>query len=219
MPRASKKSKRTVQKTNTATVLSKLPVKINKVQVLVLIAIIGVIGILYNFKNLFIVAMVNGEPILRTEVIKQLEKQGGKQALNSLITKTLVLQEAKKQNITVGNDEVNKELKKIEDSVSKRGQKLDQVLSLKGTTRPEFIEQIRMQKIVEKMIGKDIKVTDREIDDYIEKNKDFIQEGTISADLKNNVKDQLNQQKLGERFQKWLSDLQKNAKINYFVNY
>lgn len=219
MPKASRSNKKTAEKTNSATLTSKFPVKINKLQALILIAILVVIGILYNFKSLFIVATVNGEPISRISIVKELEKQGGKQTLNSLITKTLVLQEAKKQNVTVSNDEVNNELKKVEDSVSKRGQKLDDVLSLQGTTRLEFIGQIRMQKMVEKMIGKDIKVTDKEIDDYMEKNKEFIQEGTDSADLRNNVKEQLNQQKLGDKFQKWLSDLQKNAKINYFVNY
>ena len=46
-------------------------------------------------RGLFVVALVNGEPISRIEVIKALEKQGGKATLDSLVTKKLIAQEAR----------------------------------------------------------------------------------------------------------------------------
>lgn len=193
--------------------------KINKTQKIVILAAVVVVGFLYLFKGLFIVATVNGQPISRISLVKELEKQSGKQTLNSLITKTLILQEAKSKNIVVTTDEVSAEVKKIEETLNKRQQKLDQALLAQGITKDEFLEQVKIQKMVEKMIGKDANVTDKEVEQYINTNKESIPEGTKPEELKANIKTQLEQQKISDKFQKILADLQKKAKINYYVNY
>jgi len=38
-------------------------------------------------------------------------------------------------------------------------------------------------------------------------------------EIKKGVREQLRQQKLASKSQEWLTGLEKNAKINYFVNY
>lgn len=181
--------------------------------------IILLAGLLYIFRSLFVAAVVNGQPVSRFSVISDLERQSGKQALDTLVTKTLILQEAKKQNVTVSQDEINTETKKIEDNVKKQGQTLDQVLALQGMDRNALIDQIKIQKIVEKLLGKDITVTDKEVADYIDKNKDSLGTDPTSNATKTQVKQQLTQQKLSEKFQTWLQDLQKKAKIDYYVKY
>lgn len=192
---------------------------LRKPQVLVLIIAILIIGFAYAFKSLFITALVNGQPISRITLIKELEKQSGKQMLDSLVSKALIMQEAKKENVTVSQKEIGDEVKNIEETLKKRGQSLDQLLTLQGTTRQEFIEQIKIQKMVQKLIGKDIQITDKEISDYYEKNKESFPQGSKESDLKANIKQQLEQQKLNEKFQSWVQGLRNKAKINYFVSY
>lgn len=192
---------------------------IKKPQIIVLIIALLIIGFAYQFKSIFVAALVNGQPISRLTVVKELEKQSGKQMMDSLVSKTLIAQEAKKQNVTVSQKEIDDEVKNIEDTLKKRGQNLDQLLEFQGTTRQEFLEQIKMQKTVQKLIGKDIKVTDKEINDYYEKNKDSFPEGSKEADLKESIKQQLEQQKLSDKFQSWIQELRNKAKINYFVSY
>ncbi len=187
-------------------------------KVTVIVAVLIVIGLLYYFKGLFLVASVNGEPITSVSVIQELEKQNGKHILDSQITKILILQEAKKQNVNVSKDEINNEIKKIEKSFPEQGQ-LDQMLSLRGMTKNDLVEQIKIQKLIEKMVGKDIKVSDKEISDYIEKNKTSIPEGAKPQELNAQIKTQLQQQKLAEKFQPWLENRKKNAKISYFLKY
>jgi len=194
-------------------------VKENKLPVALLIGALLIGGLLYYFRSLFVVATVNGEPISRISMVQELEKQGGKQALNSIVTKTLVQQEARKQNVTVSQDEINAELKKIEDNLKKQGQNLEQVLQIQGLTKSGLEEQIRLQKLVEKMVGKEVKITDKEIDDYIEKNKASYPEGTDLKKERPTISEQLKQQKLSEKIQSWLEKLQKDAKIDYLVNY
>lgn len=191
----------------------------NKHTVGILVAALILGGLLYFFRSLFVAATVNGQPISRLELVRELEKQNGKQALNTIVTKTLVQQQAKKENISVSQDEVNVELKKIEDNLKKQGQNLDQVLQIQGLTRSGLEEQIRLQKLVEKMVGKDVTVSSKEIDDYIAKNKASYPEGTDFTKERKTVQDQLRQQKLSNKIQTWLEKLQKDAKIDYLVNY
>ena len=70
---------------------------------ILIIAVILLFPLIFFAKNIFLAALVNGTPIARLTVIKELEKQNGKRTLDSLITQQLIFQAAKKKNlITVG---------------------------------------------------------------------------------------------------------------------
>ena len=192
--------------------------KLSKNQI-ILIVVVAVAGLLFYFKGLLIAATVNGSPISRWSVIKQLEKTGGKQTLDSLVTKELLLQEAKKKKITVSEQEINQEISKIEASVKKQGGTLDQALKAQGMTRVDFKEQVKLQKTLEKMFTDQLKVTEKEIDQFIETNKNSIPQTTNSTAIRESVRRQLQQGKLGQKVQELIANLKKSAKINYFINY
>lgn len=186
---------------------------------LAIIIILVLFAILYYFKGLFIAAIVNGRPISRLSIVGETERQSGKQVLDSVIAKTLILQEAKKQHVEIEQKEIDGEIKKLEDTVSKQGQNLDMLLKGQGMTRDNLAEQIKLQKIIEKVVGKNIIVSDKEIDDFMEKNKDSLPQNDSSQNTRESVKQQLRQQKMSNKFKSFLDDLQKKAKIYYFVNY
>lgn len=182
-------------------------------------AIILVAAGLYYFKSTFIAATVNGSPISRLSVMKELEKQGGKQALESLIDKKLIETELEKQNITVSQADVDSEIKKIEAQVTSQGGTLEMVLQQQGMTKEKLVEQITMQKKVEKLLADKIVVTDEEVAKYITSAKETAPTGMKAEDFKEEVRTQLKQQKLQTEGQNWVSGLMTNAKINYYVNY
>jgi len=173
----------------------------------------------FFLKGLFVAALVNGEPISRLSLIQQLEKQGGKQALSALVNQALILQEAKKKNIQVSQAEIDASAKQIEDSLKSQGQNLDTALAMQGMTRQDFLIQLKLRNLVEKLLADKIKVTDKEISDYIEKNKATLPTNLTSDEIKKSVEEQLKQQKLGSASQAWIQELNKSAKINYFVTY
>lgn len=183
------------------------------------LVIMLIIGVLYTMRSLFIAATVNGQPITRISVIKELEKQAGKQALESMVTKTLIQQEAKKKNIIITEKDVAAEIKTIESNIKSQGQTLDAALAMQGMTKKDLEEQIKIQKMIEKLAAGDIKVSAKEIEDYIEANKAMMGEGTDPEAMKKNAKDMLTQQKKSEKMQAFITDLQKKSKINYFVTY
>ncbi|OGK08372.1 hypothetical protein A2767_04955 [Candidatus Roizmanbacteria bacterium RIFCSPHIGHO2_01_FULL_35_10] len=174
-------------------------------------------------KSLFFAAMVNGKLISRLSIIKDLEKRGGKQVLDSLVSKELILQEAAKKNVNITKEDIEKRSKEIEKSTEKQGQKLDQLLTMQGMTRADFESQLQVQLLLEKILADKIKVSDKEIDEYLKKlSADTTVTGltpTPTPPARNEVRDQLRQQKLQTEAQKLVDDLKKSAKISTFVNY
>lgn len=210
-------AKKIVTPTNSEDI-SPRSVKVKRSYIIIIIVIALLVAAAFLNRSLFVAATVNGQPIGRLSVIKELEKQGGKQTLDAIITKTLIQQEGKKRNITVSQSDIDAEMKKIDANLAKQGQKLDQVLTLQGMTKDQLIEQIKLQKMIEKMVG-NTAVSDKEIDDYITANKDSLPQGQDEQTARASVKDRLAQQKLNDSAQKFLDDLKKNAKIDYYVKY
>ena len=179
----------------------------------VVIAVLAIGG--FMFGKWFTVAKVNGEAISRSEYTKELEKAAGKQVLDSLTTKKIIMQEAKKKNIVVSDKDVEAELKKIEAQLKGQGQSLDQVLAFQGQTRDSLKEQIVLQKTVEKMVGP-VTVSDEEVDKFIEENKDLAGQNTDLETVKKQAKERLSQQKTDAKIQALIQDLRKKAKIEMF---
>lgn len=193
--------------------------KLKTPRVFITLIVIIVAGLSFYFRGLFVAAVVNGEPITRLSLISQMEKKDGKQMLSTLVTQTLISQEAKKRKIDVSQQEIDADIKKIEAGLTSQGQTLDQAMLAQGITREDLIKDIKIQKLVEKMFAKDIKVADSEVTDYIDKNQSSIPTNLTPDDVKKQVRQQLEQQKLSTVFQTWLDSAQKNAKIQYLVNY
>jgi len=178
--------------------------------VVVLVALLGV------FRGQFVPATVNGDQVSRIELVRELEKKHGKTVLESLVTEKLITQEAEKRKVSVSNDEINKQVEQIEKSVKDQGESLDMLLAQQGLTRDDLIKQVMMQELLKKMIGK-IEVTDKEVDDYLKQNQESIPTDAKIDELKPQIKEQLMQQKLNEKIQTFVAELQKKAKIEYLL--
>lgn len=193
--------------------------KLRQPKIFIPLIVIVLAIVAFFLKGLFVAALVNGQPIARLTLIQELEKQGGKQTLSSLVNQTLILQEAKKKNVEVSQKEIETEAKQIEDSLKKQGQNLDTALAVQGVTRQDFLMQLKLRSLVEKLLTDKIKVTDKEVTEYIEKNKQSLPTDLKEDEITKGVREQLKEQKLAAKSQEWLAALNKNAKIQYFVNY
>lgn len=183
------------------------------------VAVILILIALFFAKGIFVAATVNGSPISRLSVIQELEKQGGKQALEAIIDKKLIETELNKQKITATKEEVDEEIKKIEAQVASQGGTLEMALAQQGMTEEKLREQITIQKKLEKLLADKVAVTDAEIDTYIKDSKATPPKDVKMEDFRKQVSDQLKQQKFQQEAQTWVSDLTASAKIKYYVNY
>jgi parvulin-like peptidyl-prolyl isomerase len=193
-------------------------IKINIKHIIIVVAVVAVLTLIWLVKGFFVAAVVNGVPVSRFTVIRELERVSGKDALDALIIQKLIDTEVGKKGIAVSADEIKSEIKKIEDQLKEQGQDLANVLKMQNMTRADLEKRIAGQKKVEKLLADKTKVEDSEVEQYLKDNKVTIPKGK-DAEYKNQIKEQLAQQKLSKEYQTLLDSLRSQAKIYYFVNY
>lgn len=217
-----KKSKGTVKKKEVGK-LEQLTEKLNSLRAkryfpFLLLALV-VVTVLYFGRSYLFAALVGGRPITRVKLINELEKQGGQQALESLVTKELVNQEAAKRGVNISDVDISVEVKKIKDLLEQQGTTLDAALSMQGQTMDDLEENIRLQKTVEELLKDSINVSDEDILNYFEENKSYYGEDVEFNVIKDSIADQLRQEKLSSEFQNLLERLKSEGNIIYFVDF
>ena len=191
------------------------------INVKVIAIVVGVLifgALVYYYRGLFFAATVNGVPISRLAVVRELEKNSGKRALDAMITKKLIEEEMRKKGITVGNEEIEGEIKNIESQIATQGGTLEMALAAQGMSRTDLEKEITTQKKIEKLLADQVQVTDEEVEKYIKENAITIPEGEELA-MKEQIKNQMKGQKFNEKAGEWMNGLRSGAKIRYFVNY
>ncbi len=174
---------------------------------------------IYFGRSILFAAIVNGKPILRLKLINELEKQAGQKVLDTLITKKLIEDEAKKRGVNVSDVDISNEIEKIKNALKEQGINLDDALAMQGMNYDSLNDNIKMQLIIERLISDNININDNEIKDYYEKNKSFYNESVKFDDIKDQIKDQIFQDKLPEEYQKLIERLRNEGSIIYFMNF
>lgn len=187
------------------------------------IVIFGIFGILFvgfvYFKGFFIAASVNGQAISRWSVVQELEKQSGKNVLDTMITKKLIKDELRKQGVVATPADVDAEVKKVEEQVMAQGGTLEQALAGQGMSLSDLREQIEINKSLEQLLADKISVSDEELKEYLNTTKMPASNGVSSEDMVNQAREQLKGRKFSTEATQWVSDLKEKAKIDYFVLY
>jgi foldase protein PrsA len=126
-------------------------------------------------------ATVNGEKISKDELHERLVAQYGQELLDSLITEKVIDQEAKKENVSVTQEEIDEEKAVYAESYGGEDA-LKQTLETSGLTMADFEEDIESYLATKKLLEPRIEITDDEIKTYFDENKDsFSQEEQVSA--------------------------------------
>lgn len=185
---------------------------------LIVAAVIVVAGLAFYYKDLLVAATVNGSPISRLAMIRQLEKSAGKSTLDDLITKKLINDEAVKMHISISEDVINAAIQETETQLKAQGQTLEEALTAQGMTQADLRDQIVIRKELEQMLADKIQVNDDEIQQYIKNNQITVPAGQ-ETEYQKQIKDQLQQQKLSSEAGTFVESLKSKASIHYFVQY
>jgi foldase protein PrsA len=166
-------------------------------------------------RSFYIAATINGSPITRIELNKQLLDRFGEQTLDQLITQKLVEAEIKKQKVVITSAEVDSRVQEIEKTLP-QGMSLEEAVKMQGSTLEELRNQLALQMGVNKMLEDRVEVSDAEIDNFIKENSQILT-ATDAAAQKEEAKAAIKDQKLGELIQSWLEELKNNAKVTKFL--
>lgn len=119
-----------------------------------------------------IVATVNGEPITKDDLYREMYAQAGQETLQQLITQTLILQEGKANGIEVSAAEITARLDEvIEDGFSSRDEFLE-VLAAYNLKQEDIERQVRIQLVAEKILSDQIELDEDEARAYFEANRE-----------------------------------------------
>lgn len=178
------------------------------------LALIIIVAILFFFKSLFLAAMVNGKPIFRWQLDRELEKRYGTQILDNLVTETLINQEAGKLKVKTTQEDINKELEAVKKTLPE-GTELETALKAQNMTMEDFLKQIKIKLQAENILNPKISITDEEIAKFASESAAYFT-STDSAQQRQEATNILRQQKLGEAFNSWLQELESKAQILKF---
>jgi foldase protein PrsA len=135
----------------------KLNLKLNKILVInIFISIIVVVFIVLIFSscnrtNDKVVAKVNNENITQNQLNEELNKQYGYETLQNLINQVLVLQEAKKKNITVNEKEIEEEIYKT--ALNMGGiEKLKDQLKARNVNFNDYKQKVKLDLLLRKLV-------------------------------------------------------------------
>jgi foldase protein PrsA len=184
----------------------------------IIIIIIALLGLLlwWGLRGNIIVAFVNGQPITRFELNNLLVRRFGQQSLDTLINERLILGSARQKGVYITPKDIDQKVSDITKRLEGK-MTLDEALKYQGMTQDEFKKQIEIQLTIDKLFEKDSTVSAKEIDDYIQKNSQLAKTSTDPAQLREDVKSILQQQKTTEAFDTWFTQIQKQAKIQRFL--
>jgi len=183
-----------------------------------LVLVLFIIGLfVYQNKSMFVVGSVDNSLIFTKDLNQRLQARFGKQVMEEMVNEKILLSEAMKKGISVSKEEMENKIKEITKSLGTTP--LAEVLKQQGMTEVDFRKQVEMRLLVEKLMAEKVKVTVKEINDYVEKNKEQLATsvGSDSAALKKYAEDYLKQQKIGTEFEKWFAEVKKNIKISNFL--
>jgi hypothetical protein len=207
---------------NTPTPKKKAPfpkIKVsNRTLVLVFVAA-AILGSAYGYRHLLIAATIDGQPISRLAVIRQLEKEGGLSTLDTLITEKLIATEAAKAKIVISPADIDAELSKIKDQVAAQGLTLEQALEQQHLSLDDVRAQLATRKQLERLIGDKLTVTDQDIDSYLTETKLTPPKDMSETDFRSRVSAQLASQKFGTEAERWVTAARQKATIKYLIDY
>ncbi|AWB45790.1 peptidylprolyl isomerase [Paenibacillus sp. CAA11] len=118
-----------------------------------------------------VVATVNGEDITKDKLYDKLVEAGGTQTLSGMIDEELVRQEMEKEKLQITDADIKKE----KDFYLKQfgsDEALSQVLAQYGMSEEDFNEQLKKEAQIRKLLEPKVTVTDDEIKQYFEANKE-----------------------------------------------
>lgn len=182
------------------------------------IAAVSLLGYL-GYKNM-VLAWVDNTPITKLTLYKQLEEKYGKDFTEQLISEALILKEAEAKGVQVSETDIDAEIKKIEDQQG-GADKLKQAMDAQNVTMIQLRNQIKYKQMIDKSFGKDVTISDQEVNDYMEKNKEQIppvenMQASESAKLKQQVADSLKAEKINKSFQDWLRESLQSSRVKRF---
>ena len=145
------------------------------------VVLIGSLLAVFGFSKEDSVAKVGSETISKEDLYTTLVDQYGDGALDTLIAEKIVKLESDKKDLTVKDSEIKKELENIKGQYDSE-EAFNEALASSGSDLDSVKKNIKTYLLTEKLLKDRVKITDDQIKEYFEANKDtFAQKEQVEA--------------------------------------
>lgn len=120
-----------------------------------------------------VVASVNGQPITREQFFSRLEEIAGDQVLEQMITELVIAQAEGTHGVAISEEEIVAELDAVKESFGSE-EAFQTELARYNLTEERLLYEIRLNLILTKLSQKDVVVSDEEVEQFFEENKDLL---------------------------------------------
>lgn len=117
------------------------------------------------------VAMIGDEKITKDELTEELINLYGENVLNQLIVNKLIELDAEKQGIKVSNEELEEEMEQYYGLYGGE-QNFTSLIEMSGFKVEDFKEDVKRSILLDKILEERIEITEEEMKEYFEENKD-----------------------------------------------
>ncbi|MEK3743116.1 peptidylprolyl isomerase [Brevibacillus sp. FSL K6-0770] len=157
------------------------------------------------------VAKIGNVSISQHELYEQMKKESGASVMSDLVAIELCRQEGAAQGITVSEQEVDAKVNPIKDKL-KTPEKFQQYLKEKNfTNEKELRERIKMILLRDKLLEKAYPVTDEQIKEYYEKNKEKL--GKPLEEARPEIAEKLQDRNKRKNVDEWITQLKKKYNV------
>lgn len=166
-------------------------------------------------KGWVVAALVDGTPIFSWQLTSVLRTRYGQQTLEGMIGEALIEKEAKKSGIVITPDDLKAKQDEILSSLGTQVN-LSDFLKFQGMSESDFHKQLSVQLTVERLLTKDLTITEKDIDNFIATNRALLV-STDAAKLREEAKKTIISNTVSEQIQSWFTQLRKDAKVVKFL--
>lgn len=167
--------------------------------------------------NALPIVQVNGEFISRGTFLKKLAVTNGQGVLEAMIAEKLIAQSLQENKIIVTDKEIDTKIAAMRKDLVLQKTTFEQLLASTRQTLPQFRHELRTQLGVEKLLKKQITVTEKEINDYFVRNKIVRGKNAILRSQLLSIRDTIYRAKLRQAFLQWYQLQKGKAKVQYYT--
>lgn len=179
------------------------------------VLLVSLLSLVAINKGFVIAALVDGKPIFNWQLNSTLRARYGKQTLEGMIGEALIAKEAQKQGVSVSAQELDAKKKEILSSLGSEVS-LSDFLKFQGLTESDFTQQLRLQLTVERLLTKNLTITDDDINAYIATNRATLVATEASA-LKEEARKAIINNVVSEKLQPWFLEVRQKANVMKFL--
>ncbi|NLA10573.1 MAG: foldase [Firmicutes bacterium] len=137
------------------------------------LVILGAAAVIISMQFNPTVAVVNGKKIKRSELYEAMYTEGGKETLEGLVFRQLIIQEAKKCGVTVSDEEIDAEIDTvIGEHFMGAKEQFDSFLAQQGYSLQMIQDNARINIMARKIVEADLEISEADALEYFNENKE-----------------------------------------------